>query len=394
MPLTLKSTLDIPGATTGSFSEQERQQLQKIPEFYRQICGSLHQSIVGLDETIEHIIIGILSGGHALLVGVPGLAKTLLIRTLSELLELRFSRIQFTPDLMPSDITGTEILVEDEQQKNRQFAFFHGPIFANIVLADEINRTPPKTQAALLEAMEEHTVTSMGQRFVLDPPFFVLATQNPIEQEGTYPLPVSQQDRFMFNLLLDYPSAEDERQIMRLTLPQEMGKHTPLLNKEQILQLLKQVRKVEIAEDVMEYTVALCRISRPHDPNPPVPGYIDRLPTPQHHHQLKQLQWMQKTIQEHVNWGVGPRAAQCLILGGKARALLYGRTEVTAADIRAILHPVLRHRLLLNYRAEADGITPDRLIDQLITHVYAPDGVCNLPTVHQYSQKLYLSHTS
>jgi MoxR-like ATPase len=369
MSLILTSTSPAIPETGGRntlLTAQERQEIQELETISKNMVEQIHRRIVGLEEIIEQILICVFSGGHALLVGVPGLAKTLTIRSVAELLDLRFSRIQFTPDLMPSDITGTEILVQEETQNMRQFTFLRGPIFANIILADEINRTPPKTQSALLEAMEENTVTSMGQRCVLDKPFFVLATQNPIEQEGTYPLPVAQLDRFMFNLLLDYPSYQEEYRIMRLTISQAPKPLTSCLPKEKILHFLRLVRKIYIAPEVSDYAVALCRMSRPHAD-------------------------CSKLVKEYVAWGVSPRAAQCLIVGGKARAMLQGRDSVSPADIRAIAHPVMRHRLLLNYQAEADDFTPDELVDHLLETLPSPDGVTVARPRHKHLARMYLT---
>lgn len=353
MSLILKSSLELPeqaGAANVALTNKEREEIAKLQAMYLQMKQQLRQKIVGLEEVIEQIMIAILSGGHSLLIGVPGLAKTLTIRCVAELMDLKFSRIQFTPDLMPSDITGTEILMQDETQQVREFNFLKGPVFANLILADEINRTPPKTQSALLEAMEEHTVTSMGRRFELEPPFFVLATQNPIEQEGTYPLPVAQLDRFMFNLILDYPSWEDEYRIMRVTISQSPRSLNQLFSQEQILRLLAIVRKIEISTAMMEYAISLCRASRPTEGMPV------------------------EFIRTYVSWGVSPRAAQWLIIGGKARAMLMGREQVTSEDIQAIIHPVMRHRLLMSYQADVDLVTPEAVVDFLLATVPTPEG--------------------
>ena len=347
-------------------NDEEKQKIKEIHTIYDEIFRQLHQRIVGLDHIIAEILISIFSAGHTLLIGVPGLAKTLLIRCVSDLLDLKFSRIQFTPDLMPSDITGTEILVEDEETKSRHFKFIQGPIFANLILADELNRTPPKTQAALLEAMEEYTVTSLGQRFHLEAPFYVMATQNPIEQEGTYPLPAAQLDRFMFNLLLDYPCVEEERKIMRMTLSTDTKLFDPILSQEKILDFLKISRKLPASPEVMKYAIEICRKSRPED------------------------ELADDMIKEYVAWGVSPRAPQCLLLGGKARALLSGRSFVISEDIRAIAHSVMRHRIILNYKAEVADITVDEIVDHLLEKTMAPDGeVKNLKRKH-YNKKLYL----
>jgi MoxR-like ATPase len=283
--------------------------------------------------------------GHCLLVGVPGLAKTLMIRTLADTLSLAFSRIQFTPDLMPSDITGTEVIQENKTSGQRELAFLRGPIFANVVLADEINRTPPKTQAALLEAMQEHQLTIGGRRHVLDEPFFVLATQNPIEQEGTYPLPEAQLDRFMFNTFVDYPDEEEELAIVRRTTVDVETELAPTLDADRILSLQRIVRRVPVAEHVARYALQLARLSRPHKGNPP------------------------EFIRNYVNWGAGPRASQYMVLGAKARAVLHGRFHAAVDDVRAVAYPVLRHRIMTNFNAEAEGIKSDEIVRRLIETV-------------------------
>jgi MoxR-like ATPase len=316
--------------------------VQDLRDAHDQIVKELHNVVVGQNDVIEQLLIAIFARGHALLVGVPGLAKTLLIRTLADTMNLKFSRIQFTPDLMPSDITGTEVLQEDRATGSREFKFLPGPIFANIILADEINRTPPKTQAALLEAMQEHQVTAGGKRHKLNPPFFVLATQNPIEQEGTYPLPEAQQDRFMFNIMVDYPDEEEELQIMKMTTATYAGKVASVLDGERIMRLQELVRKVPISEHVIRYAMQFARLTRLN--NPQTPDEIKRL----------------------LAWGAGPRASQYLILGAKARAVLNGRYYVSGEDIRAVVHPVLRHRIIPNFSAEAEGITSDVIIDKLV----------------------------
>lgn len=298
--------------------------------------------IVGQDEIIEHLLISLFSRGHCVLVGVPGLAKTLLIRTLSDSLGLRFNRIQFTPDLMPGDITGTEVIEEDPETGRKRFTFIQGPIFANIVLADEINRTPPKTQAALLEAMQESQVTVSGTKHILEKPFFVLATQNPIEQEGTYPLPEAQLDRFMFYLQLDYPSFNEELDIIRRTTSSVTTTVEPVLSRQDILDMQSITREVAVPESVLQYAVKLVGSTRANDPSA---------------HDI---------IRKYVSWGAGPRASQNLILGGKTRALAHGRFHVTEEDIRALAVPVLRHRIVLNYAAEADGLDAQTLIHRLL----------------------------
>ncbi|MCK6438812.1 MAG: MoxR family ATPase [Planctomycetes bacterium] len=322
--------------------DNDARTVKEIREAFERIKAELGNVVVGQQDVIEQLLICIFSRGHALLVGVPGLAKTLLIRTLSETMNLNFSRIQFTPDLMPSDITGTEVLQEDKATGDRVFKFLPGPIFANIILADEINRTPPKTQAALLEAMQEHQVTAGGKRHKLDQPFFVLATQNPIEQEGTYPLPEAQQDRFMFNIKVDYPSEDEELQVMKMTTASYQGKVQRILDGPTILRLQEVVRKVPIAEHVIRYAMQFARLTR-HN-NPEAPDFV----------------------KQYISWGAGPRASQNLILGAKARAVLQGRNYVSGEDIRAVAHPVMRHRIAPNFTAEAEGITSDVIIDKLI----------------------------
>jgi MoxR-like ATPase len=305
----------------------------------------LAKAIVGQNRVIEEILISMFSRGHALLVGVPGLAKTLIISTISRILGLSFKRIQFTPDLMPADITGTDVLEEDHTTGKRFFRFVHGPIFANMVLADEINRTPPKTQAALLEAMQEHHVTIGESTYPLPEPFFVLATQNPIEQEGTYPLPEAQLDRFMFNIMVGYPTAQEELDIMKMITSSYVAELTEALNAEEILRLQDIVRKVPVAEHVYIYARNLARATRPHEPE--APDYVREL----------------------VQWGAGPRASLYLILGGKARAILHGRYHVTTEDIDVVAYPVLRHRILTTFNAEAEGIKGDDIVKRLLETV-------------------------
>ena len=305
------------------------------------ISAELSKRIIGQHEIIEHILITLFCQGHALIIGVPGLAKTLLIKSVAEILELKFSRIQFTPDLMPSDITGTEILEEDHATGKRKFKFFQGPLFANIILADEINRTPPKTQAALLEAMQEHKVTAAGISYTLDEPFLVLATQNPIEQEGTYPLPEAQLDRFMFSLNITYPSREDEIEIVKSTTSgsDELLKST--ITKDDILTFQSLVRRVPVADNVVEFAVDLASKTRPEDGAP-------------------------QFISDWLEWGAGPRASQYLILGAKAKAILDGRPTPDISDVITMAKPVLRHRIITNFNAEADGVNADQVLDQLI----------------------------
>jgi len=298
--------------------------------------------IVGQDEVVGHLLIAMLARGHCLLVGVPGLAKTLLIKTLSDVLDLQFSRIQFTPDLMPSDITGTEIIEDDRATGSKSFKFVKGPIFANILLADEINRTPPKTQAALLEAMQEHHVTAAGQKYVLEEPFFVLATQNPIEQEGTYPLPEAQLDRFMFNLWLDYPSQDEEVEIVNSTTSMYAPRLEHILGRKEILFYQDLVRRVPVAGNVVSYAVNVVMKTRPKHPAAP------------------------EFIRNWLSWGAGPRASQYLILAAKTRAILDGRFTPEIDDVRAVVGPVLRHRIVPNFNAEADGVSSIQIVERLL----------------------------
>ncbi len=322
--------------------QDDVQAVQKLNEAYRVITEQLGRVIVGQRQVIEELLVAMFARGHCLLVGVPGLAKTLMIRTLADALSLKFSRIQFTPDLMPSDITGTELIQEDKVSGTRELRFFKGPIFANVILADEINRTPPKTQAALLEAMQEHQVTVSGTRYVLDEPFFVLATQNPIEQEGTYPLPEAQLDRFMFNTFIDYPGEDEELEIVKRTTADVTARVTATLAGEEIVQLQRIVRRVPVADHVARYALQLARLTRPNHAQ--VPPFI----------------------RDYVNWGAGPRASQYLVLGAKARAVLHGRYYAASEDIETVAHPVLRHRILTNFNAEAEGVKPDDIINRLI----------------------------
>ena len=316
--------------------------VEKLQQGYHNMKAELGKMIVGQEAVIEELLIALFCKGHALLVGVPGLAKTLMISTLSRTLGLSFSRIQFTPDLMPSDITGTEVFEEDKTTGGRSMRFVRGPVFANIILADEINRTPPKTQAALLEAMQEHQVTAGGKQHRLPQPFFVLATQNPIEQEGTYPLPEAQLDRFMFALKVDYPSAEEELVIAKTTTGQAQAQPAKLLDAQTVLQLQSLVRRVPISDHVAGYAVKLARATRPADPTAP------------------------EIVRKYVRWGAGPRAAQYLVLGAKARALLAGTTNVACDHVRDVAPIVLRHRVLTNFAAEAEGIDADRIVAELL----------------------------
>jgi len=313
------------------------------------IMAELGKVIVGQDEAVEQVLIALLTGGHCLITGVPGLAKTLLIKTLAEILDLSFKRIQFTPDLMPADITGTEIL--DEASGLRALRFVKGPIFAQIILADEINRTPPKTQAALLEAMQEYHVTAAGRTYALDRPFFVLATQNPIELEGTYPLPEAQLDRFMFNIVMTYLDEDDEVQVVTQTTSTATPTPARTLDGDEILEIQNLVRQVAVADDVARYAVRLVSATRPGRPGRA--GKLD-------------------FIESWVRWGAGLRASQALILGGKARALLHGRYHVSFEDVRALLKPVLRHRILLNFHAQSERVSTDQVVDRLVEAVPVP----------------------
>ncbi len=313
-----------------------------------EIIREMRKLIVGQDEVIDQALIALFAGGNCLIVGVPGLAKTLLIHTMARVLDLRFSRIQFTPDLMPSDITGTDIIQEDPDTGQRRMAFTAGPVFANIVLADEINRTPPKTQSALLEAMQEHRVTVQGTTYELEEPFAVFATQNPIELEGTYPLPEAQLDRFMFQVIIDYLDAEQEVDVVRATTSVQRPEFTRAVTGRDIVAFQELVRRVPVSDTVAQYAVALTRASRPTEP-----GASD-------------------LVRKWVSYGASTRAAQYLVLGGKARALMRGRYHVSFEDVRALAHPVLRHRVLLNFHAQSERVASDRVVDHLLEHVPVP----------------------
>ncbi|MDI6767098.1 MAG: MoxR family ATPase [Bacteroidota bacterium] len=319
--------------------------VQSLKTSFEATKKEIAKVIIGQEEIIDQLLISLLARGHCLLVGVPGLAKTLLIKTLAEVMDLKFSRIQFTPDLMPSDITGTEIIEDDRATGLKSFKFVKGPVFANILLADEINRTPPKTQAALLEAMQEHHVTAAGQKYILEEPFFVLATQNPIEQEGTYPLPEAQLDRFMFNLWLDYPSEKEELDIVKSTTSIYTPNLNHVLGKEDILQLQDLVRRVPVADNVISFAVSLSTRTRPKSPLAP------------------------QFIKDWLSWGAGPRASQYLILGAKTRAILDGRHSPDIEDVRKVVGPVLRHRIVPNFNAEADGVNAIQIIEKLLETV-------------------------
>ncbi|MGE5431726.1 MAG: AAA family ATPase, partial [Syntrophomonadaceae bacterium] len=320
---------------------EDIQLVEQLNEAVGKIKREIGKVIIGQDEIINNLLISLLARGHCLLVGVPGLAKTLLIKTLAEVLHLKFNRIQFTPDLMPSDITGTEIIEEDPISKRRSFRFIEGPVFSNIILADEINRTPPKTQAALLEAMQEHRVTAAGVTYTLSEPFFVLATQNPIEQEGTYPLPEAQLDRFMFNLWLDYPTYTEELEIVRSTTSQYKAELNKVVTAEELINFQDLIRRVPVADNVIEYSVKLVNKTRPKHTE------------------------AQKFIKDWVNWGAGPRASQYLILAAKAKAVMEGRFTPNIEDVKNSVIPVLRHRLIANFNAEADGVTSVDIIRRL-----------------------------
>lgn len=330
--------------------------LARLKEAYQKLREQISRVVVGQDAVVEQLMMAIFARGHCILEGVPGLAKTLLVSTLAECLSLQFHRIQFTPDLMPSDITGTEVLHEDRGTGERQLRYMPGPIFANIVLADEVNRTPPKTQAALLEAMQERQVTSGGNRHALPDPFFVLATQNPIEQEGTYPLPEAQLDRFLFKIFVGYPTRDEERQIYRLTTGLSDSKPQIVLSGSEIPELQALVRKVPASDHCVDYAMSLVRATRASEPDEDQPAFVRK--------------W--------IAWGAGPRAGQALIMAGKARAALDGRTSVTLDDIRSVAKPVLRHRLVTTYSAQAEGQTPDTIIEALLREVAARPGVSQL----------------
>jgi MoxR-like ATPase len=335
-----------PDESISPANRAERDILERLTSGRAKIEAELSKVIVGQKEVIEQLLLALFAGGHCLITGAPGLAKTLLVKSIARIFHLKFQRIQFTPDLMPADITGTEILQDTDE--GRKMLFVRGPVFANIILADEINRTPPKTQAALLEAMQEHQVTAAGVRHALEEPFYVLATQNPIEMEGTYPLPEAQLDRFMFNVVMDYLAEADEVAVVTSTTAELPLPIEALFSGEDILHFHALVRKVPIAEEVVRYAVRLAAASRPHQPTAP------------------------DFINEWASWGAGTRAGQFLVLGAKARALLKGRAHVSVDDIQTLAFPVLRHRILLNYRAEAEGVTTDTVIKRLIQSIKSP----------------------
>jgi len=319
--------------------------VEQLNQSRDQLYDMISKVIIGQKDVIDHLFIALLCKGHVLLEGVPGLAKTLLIKTLSDVLDLKFNRIQFTPDLMPSDITGTDIIEEDQSTSKRSFRFFKGPIFANVILADEINRTPPKTQAALLEAMQEHRVTTGGNTYELDQPFFVLATQNPIEQEGTYPLPEAQLDRFMFNILIDYPSKDEEIKIVKMLTTKERATLDKVISKDELQSYQELIKHVPVADNVIEYAVQLVSMTRPSDESSP------------------------QITRDWLDWGAGPRASTFLIMAAQAKCLLTGKSTPDIDDIKDIAKPVLRHRIITNFTAEADGISKEDVLDQLIAQI-------------------------
>jgi MoxR-like ATPase len=336
------------GENVSNTFEADQQAVEQIRDGREQIFSELEKVIIGQKDVISELLISLFAGGNCLITGAPGLAKTLLVRSIASIFDLDFNRIQFTPDLMPADITGTEIL--EDSLDGRQMRFMPGPIFSNVILADEINRTPPKTQAALLEAMQEHQVTAAGKRYELPKPFFVLATQNPIEMEGTYPLPEAQLDRFMFNVHIDYLPVEDEIKVVQQTTSEQSAELKKLFSAENILTFHKTVRKVPVAENLVRYAVELVDASRPNRNGAP------------------------EFVNNWVNWGAGLRGAQNLILGAKTRALFEGRSHVNVEDIQSLAQPTLRHRILPGYRAEAEGVSVEMIIDQLLDHVKPPAG--------------------
>jgi MoxR-like ATPase len=337
-----------PRTTSAIPSGTEAAAVERLKLVREALLGEIRKVIVGQSDVMESLLLALFSRGHCLLVGVPGLAKTLMISTLAKVLNLNFNRIQFTPDLMPSDITGTDIIQEDPQTGKRVFNFIKGPVFTNMLLADEINRTPPKTQAALLQAMQEYQVTAGGQTYALQQPFFVLATQNPVEQEGTYPLPEAQLDRFMFMVRVGYPQRDDERMIVKNTTMDIRNEPHAVLTAEDIIAIQKLVRRIPVSDHVVDYAVNLVRATRPQEKEAP------------------------DFVKNWLTWGAGPRAAQNLVLGAKARALLRGRMNVSTDDIRHVAKPVLRHRIITNFNADAEGIDTDAVVDKLITTIKEP----------------------
>ena len=339
--------------------ENDIEAIERLQAAVGKIRGQIGRVIVGQDEVVEQLLTAVFARGHCILEGVPGLAKTLLVSTLAQSLHLTFNRIQFTPDLMPSDITGTEVIQEDRATGLREFKFLPGPVFSNVILADEINRTPPKTQAALLEAMQERQVTVGGERHVLPAPFFVLATQNPIEQEGTYPLPEAQQDRFMFKVFVSYPSWNEEFDVIRLTTADHHEEIEAVLTEEEIESLQHVVRRVPISDHAIRYAMKLVRQTRIGFGEEP------------------------EGVRDWVTWGAGPRACQYLVLGAKARAAIQGRHHVATEDIQAVAKPVLRHRIITNFNAEAEGITPDRIVERLIKETPAQEGAIGVDGAYE-----------
>ena len=338
---------------------EDIQAVEQLTKAYETIRGEMAKAIVGQEEVLEQLLTCIFARGHAILEGVPGLAKTMMVSSLAQCLDLKFARIQFTPDLMPSDITGTEVIQEDRSSGDREFKFLQGPIFNNVILADEINRTPPKTQAALLEAMQERQVSAGGRRMPVPDPFFVLATQNPIEQEGTYPLPEAQQDRFMFKIFVKYPTWDEEFDVVRLTTAVQQIELTPVLDGPAILRLQEIIRRVPAADHVIQYAMRLVRATRVNEAAPDGTG-PDGAKLPD-------------VVRDYVSWGAGPRACQYLILGGKVRAVLHGHYHVSTDDIQAVARPVLRHRIVTNFNADAEGFTADRIVEALLALVPAHD---------------------
>ena len=351
-PLPEPRRSDEAASSSDDSARREKRDIETVDKLRRArkvLLHEIHKIIVGQDKVIDELLICMFCRGHALMVGVPGLAKTLMISTLSRVLQLEFRRIQFTPDLMPTDITGTDIIEEDPATGKRLFRFVKGPLFGNLILADEINRTPPKTQAALLQAMQEYQVTAGGNTYELELPFFVLATQNPIEQEGTYPLPEAQLDRFMFNLKIGYPTRDEERQIVKSTTYTNEVELSPVLRGKDIVRLQRLVRRVPASDHVIDYAVNLARATRPEDELAP------------------------EFVKQYLSWGAGPRAAQYLVLGAKAHAVIHGRINVGCDDVRAVAAPVLRHRLFTNFNADAEGVSSDTLVERLIGAVAEPD---------------------
>ena len=350
----------MPG-TTPPMSPEEA--VRRVAQARETLLGEVHKVIIGQDEMIEQMLICTFARGHCLTIGVPGLAKTLTVSTLAQALHLKFSRIQFTPDLMPSDITGTEIIDQDQATGKRVFRFVHGPIFSNIVLADEINRTPPKTQAALLQAMQEQEVTVAGNTYKLEPPFFVMATQNPIEQEGTYPLPEAQLDRFMLSINIGYPTRDEEREIVMATTQTTRQAVRSVLSGQDIVWIQQLVRQVPTSRHMVDYAVDLARATRPKEPHSP------------------------EFVKNWLAWGAGPRAAQYMILGAKARAILHGQFAVGTSDVRAMAYPVLRHRLFTNFNADAEGIDVDQVIEKILATVPEPSYGEAIATKRQRPQR-------